>query len=264
MLLCGPGLMKTLNWLLAMGLMTAVGACAEGGDDDLSDASELSATSNAFANTKVVGSVDVGFARTVLYKSTPRYRAVKFHAEAGTQLEIFVRSTHGDPTTWLTDNNFKVLFHNDDANDETNSDISIESLAKTGDYYIVFRDKHWESHYFDVAPVQLNLPANAPTVEDIEAVYEGHVAAHTLGTTQIASSGLPYLAKTLFARWQSEIAGTPGLQVGAYALDVGGQTVWFIRKYLPGSGMEAGAYTESGPMVGIAGGSSEQIENWEH
>ena len=257
--------MKATGMLVA-GLMTVVSACAQGGDadDDSFDVAELGAKSDATPNTKLVGTVDVGFSRRVLYKQTPRYRAVKFHAEAGTMLEVFVRSTQGDPVTWLTDENLDVIAFSDDANGETSSNISIESLAATGDYYIVFRDKYLASHYFDVAPVQLNLPANAPAVADIETAYEGLVASSALASAQIAGTALPFLAKGLHDRWNSDKASTPGLQVGAYALDVSGQTVWFIRKYLPGTGMEAAAYVESGPMIGIAGGASELIESWEN
>ena len=70
-------------------------------------------------------------------------------------LEVYVRSTQGDPITWLVGPNLDIVGESDDANEETNSNISIESLAETGDYYILFRDKNYESHYFDVAPVQL-------------------------------------------------------------------------------------------------------------
>ena len=60
------------------------------------------------------------------------------------------------------------------------------------------------------------------------------------------------------------MASTPGLQVGAYRLTVGTQTVWLVRKYLPGSGMEAGAYVQTGAMIGIAGGATENVDSWEH
>jgi hypothetical protein len=164
---------------------------------------------------------------------------------------------------WFTDANLHVLDFCDDANEETNANISIESLAETGDYYIVFRDKHLESHYFDVAPVQLNLPANAPTVEQIETVYEGLVTSHALASKAVPATNLPYLAKGLYDRWAADAAST-GAQVNVYALDVAGQRVWFVRSYAAATGMQGGAYVESGPMVGAAGGSSELIDTWEH
>jgi hypothetical protein len=258
--------MKT-RWLV---VMTLVCGCAAGGDETLGDNEDFSglddslAADHATGNTQLVGTTQLGFGRTVLYRKTPRYRAVKFSATAGTMLEVYVRSKHGDPMTWLLDANLDIVAYSDDANEETNSNISIESLAESGDYYIVFRDKHLASHYFDVAPVQLNLPANAPTVASIESVYEAHVAASTLASTKIAASTLPFLAKGLHDRWAGEVAGTPGLQVGAYKLTVGNQTVWLVRRYLPGEGVAAGAYTATGPMVGIAGGATEQIDSWEN
>lgn len=257
-----------MNRMLVLSVMTVVCSCAaQAGDedDDFGDVSELSTKADSSTgNTKLVGTVALGFSRNVLYSRTPRYRAVKFHADAGTQLELFVRSKHGDPMMWLTDASLHTIEFSDDANEETNSNISIESLATSGDYYIVFRDKHLDSHYFEVAAVPLNLPANAPTVEQVEPVYETLVSSHALATKQVAASALPYLAKGLYDRWTTEVTSTPGLSVGAYALDVAGQRVWFIRKYLAGSGMEAGAYVASGPMIGVAGGASELIDSWEH
>lgn len=248
------------------GVLTVVSACAIASDDDadFTEVAEISAGSNPYSNTRVVGTIDLGFARTVLYAHTPRYRALKFHAEAGTQLELFARSTHGDPMLWLADAGFHVLAFNDDANEESNANISIESLAATGDYYLVFRDKHLESHYVEVAALQLNLPPNAPTVAAVETEYEALVTASALPTMEVPGSWLPYLAKGLYERWRTELSAAPGVQVNAYALTVAGQTVWLVRKYQPGSGLEAAAYVETGPMLGIAGGATELIDSWEH
>lgn len=270
-LLVQPHIMKCagLNKLMVVaGLLTVVGACAaDVGEpaDDLSEVSALDGKSDTPLSTiKFAGEIELGFGRRVLYTKSPKYRAVKFHAEAGTMLEVYVRSTHGDPVTWLVGPKLDIVGESDDANEETNSNISIESLEETGDYYILFRDKRYESHYFDVAAVQLNLPANAPTVQQIEPVYEGLVANNTLASAEVAGKALPFLAKGLYDRWTADKKAVPGLQVNAYALDVAGQTVWLVRKYLPGAGLEAGAYVESGPMVGIAGGASELIDSWEY
>jgi hypothetical protein len=40
--------------------------------------------------------------------------------------------------------------------------------------------------------------------------------------------------------------------------------VWLVRRYLPGEGLAVGAYTANGPMVGIGGGVTEQIDSWEN
>src|SRR5688572_30304331 len=143
-------MMKSFR-LLLMAAVTLAGACAQRAEEDEAfSAIDESAKSDGAGNTKLVGTNKIGFGRRVLYTSTRRYRALKFHAEAGTMLEVYVRSTQGDPITWLTDANLEVLAVSDDANEETNSNISIENLDATGDYYIVFRDKNLESHYFDV------------------------------------------------------------------------------------------------------------------
>ena len=261
--------MKTYRlsgWFLAALLTLVSSACAIAGDpdDDFTNLSEISVGSNPYSNTRVVGTIDVGFSRRILYAHTPRYRAVKFHAQAGSQLELYVRSTQGDAMAWLTDIYFNVIAFNDDANDETNANISIGSFAKTGDYYLVFRDKNLESHYFDVAVVQLDVPSNAPSVDAVEAAYESLVTSRTLPTMEVPGGMLPFLARSLYDRWHAEVLATPGLQVNAYALDVDRQTVWLVRRYLPGTGVSAAAYVETGPMLGIAGGASELIDSWEH
>jgi hypothetical protein len=212
-----------------------------------------------------MGEVDLSFGRRVLYTKSPKYRAVKFHAEKGTMLEVYVRSTQGDPITWLVGPHLEIVGESDDANEETNSNISIESLAESGDYYIVFRDKHYETHYFDVAPLQLNKPANAPTYAQFKPVYEGLVNAHTLASTEVkAGTELPYLPKTLLERWKRESKSTPSVQTNAYAFQVAGQTMWFIRRYEPGQGMSGIAYCATGQMVANVTGSGELIEDAEY
>ena len=264
--------MNTTGWnklLLAAGLLTVMGACAadvDEGTDDLSEVSALDSKSDAPLSTiKYVGEVELSFGRRVLYTKSPKYRAVKFHAEKGTMLEVYVRSTQGDPITWLVGPNLDIVGESDDANEETNSNISIENLAETGDYYVVFRDKHYESHYFDVAPVQLNKPANAPTYDQFKPVYEGLVNAHTLASTEVKpGTEMPYFPKTLFERWKREAASSPSVQVKAYALQVAGQTMWFIRRYEPTRGMSGIAYCQTGQMVANVGGAGELIDNAEY
>ena len=80
---------------------------------------------------------------------------------------------------------------------------------------------------------------------------------------KVASTGLPYLAKALADRWATEVASTPA-SGRVLRLTVGTQTVWLVRKYLPGSGMEVGAYVQTGAMIGIAGGATENVDSWEH
>ncbi len=257
------GLQKVL---LAAGLLTAVGACAVDAGDETDDLSEISAldgkSDTPLSTIKFVGDVELSYAKRVLYTKTPKYRAVKFHAEKGTMLEVYVRSTQGDPIAWLVGPHLDIVGESDDANEETNSNISIESLAETGDYYVMFRDKHGESHYFDVAPVQLNKPANAPTYEQFKPAYEGLVNAHTLAGAEVKpGTVMPYFPTTLLARWKSE---NKGAQVNAYSIQVAGQTMWFIRLYKPGQGMSGIAYCQSGQMVANVGGAGELIDDAEY
>jgi hypothetical protein len=254
--------------LVGAALLTVVGACAvDAGEetDDLSEVSLLDGKSDTPLSTiRFMGEVELSYSKRVLYTKSPKYRAVKFHAEAGTMLEVYVRSTQGDPMAWLVGPNLDIVGESDDANEETNSNISIESLAQTGDYFVLFRDKHYESHYFDVAPVQLNAPANAPTFQQFEPVYEGHVTGKTLATTEVkAGTQMPYFPTMLLDRWKRENKNT-GAQVNAYALQVAGQTMWFIRLYKPGQGMQGIAYCQTGQMIANVGGTGELIDEGEY
>lgn len=213
---------------------------------------------------KNAGDVDLGYEVEVPYTKSPRYRSVKFHANAGDELEIFVRGG-GDPTAWLFNSNYLPVGHNDDMHEETkDANVEVASLSKTGDYYVVFRDKKLASSTLKVAVAKINLPANAPTVEAVGAAYEALVTAGTLASHEVPATGLPFLTKGLHDRWYAQRADVPGLQVAVYSLDVAGQTVWFVRKYLPGTGFEAGAYVEIGAMIGIAAGDDEHIDDWQH
>jgi hypothetical protein len=254
--------------LLAAGLLTVVGACAVDAGDETDDLSEISAldgkSDTPLSTIKFVGDIELSYAKRVLYTKTPKYRAAKFHAEKGTMLEVYVRSTQGDAMAWLVGPHLEIVAESDDANEEKNSDISIESLAETGDYYVLFRDKHYESHYFDVAPVQLNKPANAPTYEQFKPAYETLVNAHTLAGAEVKpGTVMPYFPTMLLDRWKREAKNTTQ-QVNAYALQVAGQTMWFIRKYQAGQGMTGIAYCQSGQMVANVGGTGELIDDAEY
>ena len=213
---------------------------------------------------KSAGVLELGFDTPVAYTNSPRYRSVKFHATKGDQLEIFVQGG-GDATAWLFDSHMLPIAHNDDMYEgTTDANVEVESLLWSGDYYVVFRDKQRASSTLNVAVAKVNLPTNAPSVEAVGAAYEALLTAGTLAAHQVSPNGLPFLTKGLYNRWNAEKANVPGLQVAIYNLDVGGQPVYFVRKYLPGTGIEAGAYVAIGAMIGIAGGSNEHIDTWQN
>src|SRR5690606_3262488 len=118
---------------------------------------------------------------------------------------------------------------------------------KTGDYYVVFRDKKLSPSNLKVAVAKVNLPANAPSVEAVGAAYEAALQQGTLASNQIDPTGLPFLPKGLYERWDAERATVTGLEVAVYEFSVAGQTVWFVRKFLPGTGFEGTAYAADCP-----------------
>jgi hypothetical protein len=247
--------------------------CTTGGDQasDSEDDEQLAQLEGTDGKSDAIswlvqsaGDVRLGYEVNVAYNNSPRYRSVKFHAEAGDQLEIFVRGG-GDPTAWLFDSHYLPVTHNDDMYDgTTDANLEVESLKKTGDYYVVFRDKKLSSSTVKVAVAKVNLPANAPTVEAIGAAYEAALQQGNLASHKITPTGLPFLTQGLYDRWYAERNDVPGLQVAVYSFAVGGQNIWIVRKYLPGSGFEAGAYVPIGAMVGMAAGDDEHIDSWEH
>lgn len=211
---------------------------------------------------KSAGDVRLGYEVNVAYTKSPRYRSVKFHAEKGDELEIFVRGG-GDATAWLFNSNFLPIAHNDDMYEgTTDANLEVAALGKTGDYYVVFRDKKLSSSTLKVAVAKINLPANAPSVEAVGAEYEKALQQGTLASKKISAAGLPFLPKGLYERWDAERADIPGLQVAVFELSVAGQTVWFVRKFLPGAGFEGAAYVSIGAMLGFAAGDDEHIDSW--
>ena len=152
--------MKTLLWTLPLLML---GACATEqklpDDDDFSDLADAKA--DAFSSKmKIVDSLSYGSsAADVHYTKTPTYRAYTFSAEVGNSVDIWVRSSNGDPVAWVLDSKFKTLGKNDDAT-SNNTDSHIELTipeTKTTDasttpnvYYVVFRNSTSASADFAV------------------------------------------------------------------------------------------------------------------
>jgi len=99
------------------------------------------------ADTKIVGSLAYGQTSvSTSYTRTPRYRAYKFSGQAGDDVDVWVRSTNGDPVTWILDNDWKTIAKNDDAAPgNTNSHVKVKLPANaSATHYIVVRD-YWQS-----------------------------------------------------------------------------------------------------------------------
>src|SRR5512146_2024866 len=100
-----------------------VAACASKApvDDDFSSFAGQDEKADSFSTRmKIVGSLDYGqTGASVRYTSSPRYRTYKFAGHAGDQVDVWVRSTHGDAVAWVLDNDFAIVGSNDDADDTT-------------------------------------------------------------------------------------------------------------------------------------------------
>jgi hypothetical protein len=136
--------------LLITLLLAGCGAKVEP-QDQFDDWASLKA--DAFSGRmKVAGQVAYGDpALRVKYSSSPLYRAVTFDALAGDPVDIWVRSTQGDPVTWLLDPGYATVAKNDDAPGADSSDSHIAvTLKRSGTFYVVFRDYDYGAHYFNV------------------------------------------------------------------------------------------------------------------
>jgi len=108
-------------------------------------------------NMKMVGTLDYGHTiGGLVYHNPPKYRALKFDGKKGDLIEVWVRSADGDALGWVVDDNFKILAHNDDA-DNTTTDAHIK-LTLPGNsnpdmtrYYIVFTEYQGANATFTVS-----------------------------------------------------------------------------------------------------------------
>ena len=151
--------MNTLAWTIPLVLL---GACATEqklpDDDDFSDLADAKA--DAFSTKmKLVDSLSYGTEADVHYTKTPTYRAYTFSADVGNTVDVWVRSSNGDPVAWVLDSTFKILGKNDDASaNQTDSHIELTiPETKTTDasttpnvYYVVARNSTTASADFKV------------------------------------------------------------------------------------------------------------------
>jgi hypothetical protein len=111
---------------------------------------DLVGKADAFSSRmKIAGQLQYGDELRVKYSSSPLYRAVSFEALAGDPVDVWVRSTQGDPVTWLLDPSYRVVAKNDDSGDSSDSHVWA-TLKKSGTFYVVFRDYDYQTHYFSI------------------------------------------------------------------------------------------------------------------
>ncbi|MDB5220931.1 MAG: bacillopeptidase [Myxococcaceae bacterium] len=137
--------------LLALSAV-AVTACSSADPATAADGEKVEATdeaSSAFGlgNIKISGSLSYGeTSSATAYSKTPLYRAFKFAGNAGDEIEVSVKSSNGDPVTWILDNDWHTVAKNDDASaSDTSSLVKVKLPANaSATHYIVVRD-YWKS-----------------------------------------------------------------------------------------------------------------------
>lgn len=136
--------MKLLAYLVVGCGLVACTASKVPVDEDFSALAGQDEKSDAFSyRMKTVGTLQYGQASSPFnYTKTPRFRAVRFDGAAGDDVDVWVRSTNGDPVAWILDSSFRVLGSNDDA-DEATLDAHITLTlppSNAARHYIVMRD----------------------------------------------------------------------------------------------------------------------------
>jgi hypothetical protein len=138
-----------MNFARALGLVVLISVSAvacnaanEGGADNVSSSEEL----RALDATEIVGQIPFDSDTPIVHTGTPKYRAFWFDAGVGDKLSISVKAPRTDAHAWLTDDAFKTLAFNDDANadpaedaGETSDSFIAYKATKAGRYYVVFR-----------------------------------------------------------------------------------------------------------------------------
>lgn len=122
-------------------------------EETFSDLGLLEQKSDAFSyRLKLLGTLEDGASRNVLYTSAPRFRGFDFYGAPDTAVDLWVRGTRGDAVAWLLDGSFNVVATNDDADESTlNAHISaVLPSSKDNRFYLVFRDYYLESRRFTV------------------------------------------------------------------------------------------------------------------
>jgi hypothetical protein len=89
-------------------------------------------------------------ATSKVVKTHGDYGWFQFAGHAGDDVEIFVRSTNGDPVGFLLDDNDDVVAVNDDADGNISDAHLAATLPRTGTYYIAFREYSYGPAAFSV------------------------------------------------------------------------------------------------------------------
>jgi hypothetical protein len=147
-------------------LASLVVACAVPSDPE-EDTANTSDELRALSPAEVVGEIGYGETRAGLaYDESLTYRALRFQGTAGDQIEINVRASGADARAWLLGSSYATLKSNDNAALGTKDARITHKIAKTGQYYIAFREKNYEDAMFSVSLRKTNALPPPPPVDD--------------------------------------------------------------------------------------------------
>ena len=138
--------LSSLLSLAAVSAMTVTACAAADPTGDKVEATDEASTSFGLGNVQVAGSLSYGqTSASTAYAKKPLYRAYKFAGNAGDEVEVSVKSSNGDPVTWILDNDWHSIAKNDDASaTDTNSHVKVKLPANaSATHYIVVRD-YWK------------------------------------------------------------------------------------------------------------------------
>ncbi len=240
---------------------------------------------------EIIGTIAYGQTLGPLpYSERPLYRALKFVAAKGDNVDVWVRSTGGDARAWLTNSTFARVASNDDAAPGQRDSHVVYTTAKAGEFYIVWREKNREDASFEVAlsrgpvlpvpsvpgpvpsvpgPVP-SAPGPAPSVPPAVGAppFTPNAGVYSLsGSCFIVGGGNSNGASTLVVTVSTQPDGTSPMVVINTLNEPTGHGGGFFRLPLAGNLTEAGgllgqwSYTEVGGLVRKTGTLKQQRDS---
>jgi hypothetical protein len=139
--------------LLVLSTFT-VAACSSSEEPREKDPVSETQQEISVSQIKIAGSLSYGETSLLTHytRAPKRYTAYKFAGNAGEEIDVWVRSSNGDPVTWILDNDWNIIASNDDAStSSTDSHIKLTLPANpSATHYIVVRDYWLETMNFKV------------------------------------------------------------------------------------------------------------------
>jgi hypothetical protein len=142
-----------------------LGACSAQSETAKEEATDETTQEFGLRDTKIAGSLSYGqtsASTSYKFNARARYVAYKFSGKAGDEIDVWVKSSNGDPVTCILNNDWQVIAKNDDATpSNTNSHIKTKLTANPSDTrYVVVRD-----YWLDPMSFKVELKGT-PAVQD--------------------------------------------------------------------------------------------------